>query len=104
MPDKNSIEPEGHTELPELESAGRLNSYWKANLLAVGILLSLWAIVAFGCGIFGIEWLNRYQIGGLGLGFWMAQQGSIFVFVILVASYAFWMDHLDHRFEVEDES
>ena len=60
-------------------------SYWKANLWIVCLLLTIWFLVGFVCSIFGIQWLNGYKIGNVGVGFWMAQQGSIFVFVVLVA-------------------
>jgi putative solute:sodium symporter small subunit len=71
--------------------------YWSDNLLVVGTLLAIWAIVGFGAGVFGIEFLNRMRVGNLGLGFWIAQQGAIFVFVLLVAAYAIWMDRLDRH-------
>lgn len=72
-------------------------SYWKSNLRIVSVLLALWFIAAFVCGVFGIEFLNQYRIGQLGLGFWIAQQGSIFVFVLIVLFYAIAMDRLDRR-------
>ncbi len=78
-------------------------SYWKHNLLAVTLLLLVWFAVGFLGSIFGIEWLNRFQVGQLGLGFWMAQQGSIFVFVLLVLVYALWMDRLDRRYGLGDD-
>ncbi|MGB2100187.1 MAG: DUF4212 domain-containing protein, partial [Flavobacteriaceae bacterium] len=57
------------------------NTYWKKNIRYISILLSLWFIVSFGCGILFVEQLNTIQIGGFKLGFWFAQQGSIFGFV-----------------------
>jgi len=72
--------------------------YWIANLKIVSILMTIWFLVAYGASIFGIEWLNHYKIGQLGLGFWMAQQGSIYVFVVLVFVYAIWMDWLDRKY------
>ena len=74
--------------------------YWHANLRVVAILLAIWFGVGYGCSIFFIESLNTIQIGSVGLGFWLAQQGSIFVFVILVLIYALWMDRLDRQFDV----
>lgn len=77
-----------------------MRDYWIANLRVVTILLTIWFVVAYvGC-ILLIEWLNTFQIGNLGLGFWFAQQGSIFVFVILVFVYAVWMDRIDRKFDV----
>lgn len=78
------------------------SDYWKANLRAVAILLSIWFIAAFCCSIFFIEPLNAIKIGEVGLGFWIAQQGSIFVFVVLVLIYALWMDRLDSIFGLRD--
>ena len=77
-----------------------MRAYWFANLRIVALLLTVWFIVGFCCSIFFIDSLNSIQIGKLGLGFWFAQQGSIFVFVILVLIYAVWMDRLDRRFDV----
>lgn len=72
--------------------------YWIANLKIVSILMTIWFLAAYGASIFGIEWLNQFKIGQLGLGFWMAQQGSIYVFVVLVFVYAIWMDWLDRKY------
>ena len=69
--------------------------YWRANLKVVVILLAIWFVVAYGLSIFFVESMNQIAVGQLGLGFWMAQQGSIFVFVLLVLVYAWLMDSLD---------
>ena len=79
-------------------------AYWKDNLLVVSILLAIWFVVGYVCPIFAIESLNQIPIGKIGLGFWIAQQGSIFVFVVLVLVYALWMDRLDRKHGVGDES
>jgi putative solute:sodium symporter small subunit len=71
------------------------NTYWKKNLRYITILLSLWFIVSFGCGILFVEQLNTIQIGGFKLGFWFAQQGSIFGFVAIIFTYIFLMNKLD---------
>ena len=73
------------------------NSFWKSNVRVVAILLSIWFIVGYCCSIFFIEEMNRIKIGNVGLGFWFAQQGSIFFFVLLVLAYALWMDVLDRK-------
>jgi len=78
-------------------------AYWKDNLTVVAILLSIWFVVGFVGGIFGISWLNGFKVGKIGLGFWIAQQGSIFVFVLLVLAYALWMDRIDRKHRVGDE-
>ncbi len=76
-------------------------TYWRNNLILVSILLTIWFVVAFVLSIFFIEELNQILIGKIGLGFWMAQQGSIFVFVFLVLAYALVMDRLDKAVEHE---
>jgi putative solute:sodium symporter small subunit len=63
----------------------------------MGILLAVWAFVSFGLGIVLVEPLNRFHLGGFPLGFWFAQQGSIYVFVVLILVYAVWMDRVDRR-------
>ena len=71
--------------------------YWKACLRLVLCLLTIWFLVSFGCGILLREWLdaNAPQIGNAPFGFWMAQQGSIICFVVLLVVYAVAMKHLD---------
>ena len=71
------------------------NTYWKKNIRYISILLSLWFIVSFGCGILFVEQLNAIQIGGFKLGFWFAQQGSIFGFVAIIFTYIYLMNKLD---------
>ena len=71
------------------------NIYWKKNIRYITILLSLWFIVSFGCGILFVEQLNTIQIGGFKLGFWFAQQGSIFGFVAIIFTYIYLMNKLD---------
>jgi putative solute:sodium symporter small subunit len=72
------------------------NTYWKKNIRYIKILLSLWFIVSFGCGILFVEQLNTIQIGGFKLGFWFAQQGSIFGFVAIIFTYIYLMNRLDN--------
>jgi putative solute:sodium symporter small subunit len=70
-------------------------TYWQENLRLVGLCLVVWFVVSFGFGILGLDLLNRIEIGGFKLGFWFAQQGSIYVFVVLIFFYAFRMAALD---------
>ena len=63
----------------------------------MGVLLTIWFGVSYGLGILWVEPLNRLHVGGFPLGFWFAQQGSIYVFVLLIAIYVIWMDRLDRR-------
>tara|TARA_A100001011_G_scaffold187889_1_gene196454 strand:- start:273 stop:518 length:246 start_codon:yes stop_codon:yes gene_type:complete len=78
------------------------NTYWKKNIRYISILLSLWFIVSFGCGILFVEQLNTIQIGGFKLGFWFAQQGSIFGFVIIIFTYIYLMNRLDNKLNEEN--
>lgn len=76
--------------------------YWRANVRFVTILLASWFVIGYGCSIFFIEQMNAIKIGSVGLGFWFAQQGSIFFFVLLVLAYALRMDQLDRQHGVEE--
>jgi len=80
------------------------NNYWHASLKILTIILVIWFVVSFACGILFKDFLDNYSVGGAPLGFWMAQQGSILCFVGLLLAYSFWMNRLDeqHGFE-EDE-
>ncbi len=78
------------------------NTYWKKNIQYISILLSLWFIVSFGCGILFVEQLNTIQFGGFKLGFWFAQQGSIFGFVIIIFSYIYLMNRLDNKLKKDN--
>lgn len=77
-------------------------AYWKANLRLIGILLGIWFTVSYLFGIILVEPLSKVMIGSLPLGFWFAQQGSIYTFVILILVYAVLMDRMDKRFGVEE--
>ncbi len=71
--------------------------YWKTNIKYLSILLLIWFTVSFGCGVLFCDELNAYRLGGFKLGFWFAQQGSIYTFVILIFSYVFLMNRLDKK-------
>jgi putative solute:sodium symporter small subunit len=80
------------------------DSYWKGNLRIVLSLLGVWFFISFFCGILLVDVLDSIRIGGFKLGFWIAQQGSIFVFVILVFVYIRQMDKLDAEYEDSSSS
>lgn len=73
-------------------------NYWKINIKYVTILLSIWFFVSFVFGILLVEQLNTINFWGFKLGFWFAQQGSIYVFVILIFVYIYLMNKLDRKF------
>ncbi len=77
--------------------------YWQKNLRLLAILLSIWFLASYGFGILLAEPLNQIQIGGFKLGFWFAQQGSIYIFIILIFVYVNQMNKLDKEFGVEEE-
>jgi len=77
--------------------------YWRRNLSLMVRCLVVWAVVSYGFGILLVDVLNQVQIGGYKLGFWFAQQGSIYVFVGLIFYYARKMGQLDREFNVEEE-
>jgi len=79
------------------------NAYWRANIRLMLSLLAVWFIVSFGFGIILVDWLNQFRFFGFKLGFWWAQQGSIYVFVVLIFVYVAAMRRIDKRFGVSDE-
>lgn len=78
-------------------------AYWRANLKLGALLLSIWFIVSFGFGILLVEPLNQIPFFGFKLGFWWAQQGAIYVFIILIFVYARAMKRLDRKYDVHDD-
>ena len=82
------------------------NNYWRSNLKIVSIFLAIWFLVSFGFGIILSDFLDQFQIAGFKLGFWFAQQGSIYFFVLLIFIYIYLMNKLDkkHKDNLEKES
>lgn len=78
-------------------------AYWKANLRLVAFCLGIWFIVSYLFGIILVDQLNSISMGGYKLGFWFAQQGSIYVFVALIFFYAWRMNKLDRQFNVHED-
>ncbi len=79
------------------------SGYWKENLRLVSILLAIWFTVSFLFGIILVEPLNTIRIGGVGLGFWFAQQGSIYTFLVLIFVYTKKMNTLDRKYNVHED-
>ena len=86
----------------ESKQQQRRKAYWQANLRILAILMTIWFVVSFGCGILFVEPLNQFKLGGFKFGFWMAQQGSIYVFVALIFVYVRLMNKLDRDFNFDD--
>jgi len=85
-------------------SESNANSYWKGNLKIVLSLLSVWFFISFVCGILLVDVLDNIRFFGFKLGFWIAQQGSIFVFVVLIFVYINLMDKLDAKFSKSERA
>ena len=79
------------------------SAYWNANLRLMGGLLFVWFLVSYGFGILLVDQLNAISWFGFRLGFWFAQQGSIYVFVVLIFIYVWRMNRLDQRYGVDED-
>ena len=77
--------------------------YWRINLKYLAVLLTVWLLASFGASILFADFLNNFHIAGFPVGFWFAQQGAIFIFVILIFIYVFLMNRLDKRFDVDEK-
>ena len=80
-----------------------MQRYWKRNISYVLGLLAVWFLVSYGAGILFVDELNTIRLGGFKLGFWFAQQGSIYVFVVLIFVYVWLMNKLDKEFDVDEK-
>ena len=94
MAEENPQEERAAHAIPQVA-----RDYWRKNIKCLLILLSVWFVVSFGCGILFVDLLDKVRIPGTGfkLGFWFAQQGSIYVFVVLIWVYVRYMNRLDHE-------
>jgi len=81
----------------------KYQQYWKRNITIVLGLLAVWFIASYGFGILLVEPLNEIRMGGFKLGFWFAQQGSQYVFIVIIFIYVYMMNKLDREFDVREE-
>jgi len=81
----------------------KVNAYWRANIGLIISLLVVWFVVSYGFGILLVEQLNAISLGGYKLGFWFAQQGAIYVFIIIIFYYAWRMNRLDKAFGAQED-
>lgn len=77
--------------------------YWTSHLRIIAVLLLIWFVVSFGFAILFVDQLDSIRIGGFGLGFWFAQQGSMYVFVVLIFVYVVLTNRLDRKFGVDEK-
>ena len=82
--------------------AEKAQAYWKENIRTILALLVVWFIVSLGAGVLFIEQLNAIEISGVKLGFWFAQQGSIYAFVVLIFVYVVKMKKIDEKYGVDE--
>lgn len=80
----------------------RRRDYWRANLRLLSVLLGIWFLVAYVFAILLKEQLDAFRMGGYGLGFWFAQQGAMYTFLVLILVYAWAMNRLDRKYDVHE--
>ena len=85
------------------DNKNKAQAYWRANLKIMAVLLSIWFVVSYGFGMLLVDVLNQFQVMGFKLGFWFAQQGSIYTFVVLIFVYVYKMNKLDRQFNVRED-
>ena len=82
--------------------SSRMNAYWRENIRIVLSLLSVWFLVSFGMSILFVDYLDNFRFFGFKLGFWMAQQGSIYFFLVIIFVYVYKMKKLDRKYDVDE--
>ena len=78
--------------------------YWRTNITYLAVLLAIWFVVSYGFGILLVDLLDRFRVAGFPVGFWFAQQGSIYVFIVLIFVYVRLMNRLDRRYDVDEDA
>ncbi|MFT5580073.1 MAG: putative solute:sodium symporter small subunit [Paraglaciecola psychrophila] len=103
MTDENKVSANEDSNHPLL-SQSDASSYWRENILLLIKLLIVWFIASFGFGILLVEQLNQFSLFGMQLGFWFAQQGSIYVFIVLIFTYVVRIKKIEQRYGVDDSA
>ena len=83
--------------------SSQINAYWKENIRIVLSLLSVWFLVSFGMSILFVDYLDNFRFFGFKLGFWMAQQGAIYFFLVIIFVYVYKMKKLDRKYDVDED-
>ncbi|MCB0243150.1 MAG: DUF4212 domain-containing protein [Anaerolineae bacterium] len=86
-----------------MSKQGDTAAYWRANLRLMASLLVVWFVVSFGCGVLLADWLDQFRLFGFKLGFFFAQQGSIYVFVLLIFYYVWRMNRIEREYDVHED-
>ncbi|MFK7843422.1 MAG: DUF4212 domain-containing protein [Sphingorhabdus sp.] len=97
MSENNSDAPGADTKTSENEKA-----YWSQNIRLLWTLMTIWFVVSFGAGILFREFLDQFAIGGYPLGFWFAQQGAIYFFILLIIFYSVRMKQIERQYDLDD--
>jgi putative solute:sodium symporter small subunit len=84
------------------ETSAAEGAYWRENIRLLVSLMAVWFAVSFGCGILLRDWLDQFSLGGYPLGFWFAQQGSIYVFIGLIVFYVVRMKQIERKYDLDD--
>lgn len=79
------------------------NAYWRANLRLLAGCMIVWFVCSYGFGVLFVDYFNQFRLGGFQLGFWFAQQGSIYIFVALIFFYAWRMNKMDQKYDVHED-
>jgi putative solute:sodium symporter small subunit len=89
-----------NNDIPKKSPGMTPQEYWKKNITCVLVLLAFWFVVSYGCGVLFVDELDKFRLPGTGykLGFWFAQQGSIYAFLAIIWIYVWYMNRLDHRY------
>ncbi len=89
-------------ETPDTETDANEGAYWRENLRLLFSLMAIWFVCSFGCGILFRDFLDQFSIGGYPLGFWFAQQGSIYIFIALIFVYVVRMKQIERKHDLDD--
>ncbi|WP_298468497.1 DUF4212 domain-containing protein [uncultured Erythrobacter sp.] len=89
-------------EAPDTETDANEGAYWRENLRLLFSLMAIWFVCSFGCGILLRDFLDQFSIGGYPLGFWFAQQGSIYIFIALIFIYVVRMRQIERKHDLDD--
>lgn len=92
------------SDAPEQDGATSANekAYWSQNIRLLWTLMTIWFVVSFGAGILFRDFLDQFAIGGYPLGFWFAQQGAIYFFILLIIFYSVLMKQIERQYDLDD--